>query len=139
MATTQSVTVGIFDDAPNVDRAVEHLATAGFGDTIVYDENTLKDEPESAPPMGPAPVGSILSPDSVSAGSSVTNERELRTVVQTFKSRLAEYHLPDEVVEAYATTFYHNGKFVLIRTHPRRDEEVVRILRKCGASRVDRY
>ena len=35
--------------------------------------------------------------------------------------------------------FYHKGKVVLVRTLPQRDEEVVRILRECGASQVNRF
>ena len=37
--------------------------------------------------------------------------------VRAFKAHLADYHLPDEVIEGYATTFHHDGKFVLVRTH----------------------
>jgi hypothetical protein len=39
--------------------------------------------------------------------------------VRAFKSHLAEYHLPDEVIEGYATILRHDGKFILVRTHPR--------------------
>ena len=35
-------------------------------------------------------------------------------IVRAFKTRLADYHLPDSVINAYATTFYHNGKFILV-------------------------
>jgi hypothetical protein len=40
------------------------------------------------------------------------------------------------VIEAYATTFYHKGKFVLARTDA---ERVMNILRECGATRVNRH
>jgi len=38
---------------------------------------------------------------------------DLPTIVRAFTSHLADYHLPDNVIEAYATAFYHKGKFVL--------------------------
>ena len=135
MATVRSVTIGIFDDARDVARAVERLGVAGFEDTIVYDAATARHEQQDAPPVGPVPVGSILAPGSLCAESSADSE----SAVRAFKARLADYHLPDEVIEGYATTFSHAGTFVLVRTHPQRDEEVVGILRKCGASRVNRY
>ena len=80
-------------------------------------------------------MGSLLTPGSLFAESSAGSE----SAVRAFKAHLADYHLPNEVIEGYATTFYHDGKFVLVRTHPQRDEEVVGILRKYGASRVNRY
>jgi hypothetical protein len=135
MATVRSVTIGIFDDSRDMARAVELLGAAGFEDTAVYDGATIGHEQQNAPPIGPVPVGSILVPSSLCAEDSSSGE----PAVRTFKSYLADYHLPDEAVEGYATTFCHDGKFLLVRTHPQRDEEVVRILRKCGASRVNRY
>jgi hypothetical protein len=138
-AKIQSVTVGVFDDARDVARAAERLGAAGFEDAVVYDGTTARYEQQNAAPVGPVPVGSILAPGSVCAEDSGSGEPDLRTAVRAFMSHLADYHLPDEVVEAYATTFCHDGKFVLVRTNPQRDEEVVRILRKCGASRVNRY
>jgi len=135
MATVRSVTIGIFDDARDVARAVERLGAAGFEDTIVYDGATARYEQQDAPAVGPVPVGSILAPGSLCAEESGSSE----PAVRAFRAHLADYHLPDEVVEGYATTFCHDGKFVLVRTHPQRDEEVVKILTKCGASRVNRY
>ena len=62
----------------------------------------------------PVPVGSILAPGSLCAEDSASSE----PAVRAFKAHLADYHLPNEVIEGYATTFYHDGKFVLVRTHP---------------------
>ena len=135
MATIRSVSIGIFDEARDVARAVERLGTAGFKDTIVYDGAIARHEQQNAPLVGPVPVGSILAPGSLCAEDSGSSE----PAVRAFKSHLADYHLPDEVIEGYATTFCHDGKFIIVRTHPQRDEEVVGILRKCGASRVNRY
>jgi hypothetical protein len=36
------------------------------------------------------------------------------------------YHLPNDVIEAYATTFYHNGEFILVRTDSRGSPRQVR-------------
>ena len=44
MATARSVTIGIFDDARDVARAVERLGVAGFEDTIVCDAATDLDQ-----------------------------------------------------------------------------------------------
>ena len=54
-------------------------------------------------------------------------------------AHLADYRLPDEVIEGYATTFYHKGKFVLVKTDPLRAEQVTQILRECRASQVNRH
>ena len=43
------------------------------------------------------------------------------------------------MIEAYATTFFHNGEFVLVRTDNERAEQVMEILRECGATRVNRH
>jgi hypothetical protein len=61
--------------------------------------------------------------------------RDVPNTVSAFKSHLADYDLPDQMIEAYTTTFYHGGKFVPVRTHPQRDEQVVKILRRCGGPR----
>ena len=90
---------------------------------------------EDAPPVGPVPVGPILAPGFLCAEDSGSGE----PAVQAFRAHLADCHLPDGVIEGYVTSFCHDGKFVLVRTHPQRDEEVVGILKKYGASRVNRY
>jgi hypothetical protein len=74
------------------------------------------------------------------AGSVERNVRDVPNIVSAFKSHLADYYdFPYQVIEAYLTSFYQGGKFVLVRTHPQRDEQAVTILRQCGASRVNRY
>jgi hypothetical protein len=141
-AKIRSVTVGIFDNAHDLERAVAQLAGAGFDGTAVYDEAIGLQEPSNVAPVGPVPVGPVLAPGVVSAEVADSVERDVRDVpniVRAFKSHVADYDFPDQVIEAYTTTFYHGGKFVLVRTHPERDEQVVKILRQCGASRVNRY
>jgi len=118
--------VGIFDSARDLDEAVERLAAAGFEDTV-YDEAIVAEEP------------GILGPGAVEARGLGKVEPDLLTVVRAFKAHLADYHLPDDVIEAYATTFYHKGKFVLVRTDSERAEKALEILRECGATRVNRH
>ena len=62
-----------------------------------------------------------------------------QTIVQAFKSHLADYRLSDEVIEAYAMTFSHSGEFLLVRTGNKRAETALDILRNCGATRVGRH
>jgi hypothetical protein len=47
--------------------------------------------------------------------------------------------LPKEVIKAYAVMFYHNGEFLLVRSDAGRAEQAMRILRECGATRVNRH
>jgi len=133
-AKTPSVTVGIFDHVQDLERAVERLAAAGFEDTV-YDEAILALDAGDVAPVGPAPIP-VLAPGVVATEASGSVEPDLPTIVRAFKSYLVDYHLPDQVIEDYAMAFYHEGKVVLVRT---RDEEVVRILRECGASQVNRF
>ena len=113
--------------------------------TVGIPQRSLRGEARQAHEQGrvvsvsPAPVGNVLAPSVVSEEVTDKTEPERPNLVRAFKSHLTEYQLPDEVIEGYATTFDHGGKFILVRTHPERDEEVVKILRKCGASRVNRY
>jgi hypothetical protein len=135
IAKIRCVIVGIFDNARDLDQAVERLAAAGFEDTV-YDEAIVAEEPRN---IGPIPVGPVLAPGAVPAQVLGSVEPDLSTIVRAFKSHLADYHLPDNVIEAYARAFYHKGKFVLVRTEPERAEQVMEILRECGASRVNRH
>jgi hypothetical protein len=136
-AKTRSVTIGIFDNVQDLERAVERLAAAGFEDTL-YDEAIVALDAGNIAPVGPVPMGPVLAPGVVPPVSG-SMEPDLPTIVRAFKSHLADYHLPDQVIEDYAMAFYHEGKVVLVRTLPQRDEEVVRILRECGASQVNRF
>ena len=63
----------------------------------------------------------------------------MRTIIRAFKTHLTHYHLSNEVIEDYATAFYRNSKFVLVKTDTQRAEQVMEILRECGASRVNRH
>ena len=112
-------------------------ARAGFEDTV-YDEGIVAGEAVNvgpavfAPGYAPAVVWGNAQPDS-------PPKPDHDTVVRAFKAHLADYHLPKEVIKAYATTFYHNGEFVLVKTAAERAEQVMEILRDCGATRVNRH
>jgi hypothetical protein len=129
--------VGIFDNGRDLDKAVGRLARAGFEDTV-YDEAIVAGEglnigpPVFAPGYAPAVVWG-------SAERALPHKPGHRAIALAFKAHLAHYHLPDEMIEAYATTFFHNGEFVLIRTNNERAEQVMEILRECGATRVNRH
>ena len=130
--------VGIFDNARDLDKAVERLAVAGFEDTV-YDEGIVSGEGVN---VGSAVFASGYGPAVVwgSAEETVAPPKsDLDTVVRAFKAHLAHYHLPKQMIKAYATTFYHNGEFVLVRTRPELAEQAMAILRDCGATQVNRH
>ncbi|HEY5706031.1 MAG TPA: SpoIIE family protein phosphatase [Terrimicrobiaceae bacterium] len=129
--------VGIFDNARYLDKAVERLARAGF-EHSVYNEAILG---EQAINVGPPVFASGLAPAVVwdSAEPALPSKPDADTIVRAFKAKLAHCRLPNEVIEAYATTFSHNGEFVLANTDAERAEQVVEILRECGARQVDRH
>jgi hypothetical protein len=134
---TPSVTVGIFDNVQDLEKAVEQLAAAGFEDAL-YGEAIVGLGADNVAPVDPVPI-SDLAPGAVAAEASDSVESDLSTIVRAFKSYLADYMMPDQAIEDYAMAFYHEGKVVLVKTLLQRDEEVVRILRKCGASQVNRF
>ena len=118
--------LGIFDNARDLDEAVERPAEAGIEDTV-FDEAIVAEE---AGTVGPALGVGIVKPD-------LLPKPDRHTSVQAFRAHLADYRLPDEVIEGYATTFFNKGKFVLVRTDPQRAEQVIQILRGCHASQVN--
>ena len=137
-ANLETVIVGIFDNAQDLDRADERLAAAGFEGTIC-DAAAVADERGNAGPAGPVPVGPLLAPGVIQAEDSGGVEPDLSVTTPAFRSRLSDCHLPDDVIDAYATTFHHKGKFVLVRTEPECAKHVLEILRDCHASRVNRH
>ena len=78
-------------------RAVERLAAAGFEDTL-YDEAIVALDAGNVAPVAPVPMDPVLAPGVVAEVSSSV-ERDLPTIVRAFKSHLADYHLPDQVIE----------------------------------------
>jgi hypothetical protein len=126
--------VGIFDNARDLDQAVERLAEAGIEDTV-FDETIVAGEAGNVGPVsgpGSSTPGIIVKPE-------LPSKPDRHAIIRAFKAHLADYHLSEDVIDGYATTFYHKGKFVLVRTDPQRAEQVIQILRGCRASRVNRH
>jgi hypothetical protein len=73
------------------------------------------------------------------AESNLPTKPDRDKIVRAFKTHLAHCHLPNEVIEAYANTFYHGGEFVLVRTDTEHAGHVMLILRECGATQVNRH
>jgi hypothetical protein len=133
--------VGIFDNARDLDKAVERLARAGFEDTV-YDEAIVEGEAGKragpmvfAPGYAPAMVWGSAEPESRPKRS----EHGQHTIVEAFKAHLADYDLPAEVIQAYSVTFYHNGEFILVKTNAESAGQAMEILRGCGATPVNRH
>ena len=124
--------VGIFDRAQDLDHAIERLADAGFEDTV-YDEAIIADELGNFGPsgLGAAP-GVVVEPYK-------PNRPDRQAIIRAFKAHLSEYGVPDNVIESYATAFYHNGKFILIRTETERAEQAKEILSSCRPSQVNQH
>ena len=133
--------VGIFDNARYLDKAVERLARARFQHTV-YNEAIVGEEainvgsPVFASGFAPAVVWGSAEP---AVPSRPISRPDRDTIVRAFKAHLAHCHLPNKVIEAYATTFSHNGEFVLVRTDTVRTEQVMEILRECGARQANRH
>jgi hypothetical protein len=132
-ANRESVIIGIFDDSQDLNRADQQLAAAGFEGTV-YDEAVEAEESC----VNPVPVGPVLAPGVVPTEGAGSVESDL-PAIRALKSHLADCHLPDDVIDAYATAFYHKGKFIVVRTEPECAKHVSEILRECGASRVNQH
>ena len=128
--------VGIFDNERYLDKSVGKLAHAGFEYTV-YDEAIVAGEPGN---FGQVVFSSGYGPAVAwgSAEPAVPTKSGRHRVVRAFKAHLARCHLPKNVIEAYATTFSQNGEFVLVRTDAAHAEQVMEILRECGARQADR-
>ena len=120
----QSVIVGIFDDPQYLDLTVLRLASEDIENTA-YDEAFVAEEliKTCAGPIAVCP-GRLAGAIAQKASGC-----DSPALVLEFKSQLYDYQLPDEVIEAYATIFSHNGKFVLIEADADRAD---RIRRSCG-------
>lgn len=125
--------VGIFDNTRDMEQAVVRLAEAGLEDAI-YDDAILAQETENVGPIVASGAAQPVLARSVRPDS--PSKPNIDTIIRAFKRHLANYHLPSDVINAYATTFLHGGKFILVKADPERSEQVIAILRQCGASRV---
>ena len=95
-----TVIVGIFDDAGNLDRAIEKLSEQGLDETVL--------------------------------DRSIESQRAFRT-------HLADYDLPGDVIDAYLTSFAHGGKFVIVRAGKERAAEVIELLKRFDAAQVNSH
>jgi hypothetical protein len=129
-----SVIVGIFDDSKDLEEANKRLAAAGF-EGAVYGAALRAEESCEAAPMA---VGSVLAPGFVPPDGSEERESGL-SQIDAFRSHLADCHLRDEVIEAYATSYSHQGRFLVVRTEPECAKYILPILQECRASRVDQH
>jgi hypothetical protein len=132
------------------------LESSGSSSRALLNENTVYDATIVAEEL--AEVGAqwfyaqvanerpILAPGSapkVALGSDTPNllpKPDRNTIARAFKDRLARQHGFSSVdTDAYATTFLHDGKFVVVDADAERAEQAMGILRDCGATRVNRH
>lgn len=130
--------VGIFDDAWNVENAIEQLAAAGFEDTV-FDEAIVAEQPGSA---GAIPFRAPGSAPERALGENAPNlisKPDRRTIVEAFKAQLGRYNLSHDVINGYATAFIHDGKFIFVKSEAERADQAMKILRDCNSTRVTRH
>lgn len=108
-ANAQTVVVGIFDNPQSLDLAVLRLASEDIENTVYHEAFVAEGFLKTC--AGPIAVCSGRLADAIAQRASGCDSSAL---VLEFKFQLYDYQLPDEVIEAYATIFGHNGKFVLI-------------------------
>ena len=105
-AEIESVIIGIFDDSQQMEEADKRLAAAGF-EGAVYGAAFRADE---SCEVNPVAVGTLLAPGFVPPDGSEDRESGLSRI-DAFRSRLAECHLRDEVIDAYATAYQTKAGF----------------------------
>jgi hypothetical protein len=132
-----TIIVGIFDDPDALDQTIERLADQGFKENV-FDQSTVPREVGFHETLLFAP-GARSAHGDFGAPEKVTEANRLEAV-RVFKDHLIkDFHLPSEVIESYATSFYHEGKFVIVKTTARRAPEVMDIMRAGNASQVNRH
>jgi hypothetical protein len=130
--------VGVFDNAVDLDRGLTRLAGEGFKD-VISDDGIVADEVGGGgisafvPHMGQSVTWETREPDRKPRKASQS------AVVKAFKEHLAQHRLSDDVIEGYAVTFYHDGKFVIVDADPKDAEKAMKIMVECGATRVNRH
>lgn len=112
-----TIVVGIFDNPKELDETIVKLADEGLEDTV-FDESIVAQE------LGVSRLG--------------TEHKD--ALLAVFKKHLLkDYHVPAEVIQGYAASFFHEGKFVVIKTDAKGAEQAMEIMRRGGASRVNRH
>ena len=90
-----TTTVAIFDNARDLEKAVERLAAGGFEDTV-YDEAIVAGEAGN--------VGTVSAPDSAtgvllrSVQPNLSPRPNRHDIVRAFRAHLADYRLSEEVM-----------------------------------------
>jgi hypothetical protein len=134
--SSMTTIIGIFDNARDLDKAVNKLARAGFEETV-YDESIVAEEASKGEPIAFA-LGHTPTAFWDNAKPVLPAKPDRGAVVRAFKAHLADYKLPDDVIEGYATTLHHS-EFVLVKTQADRADQVRTIMGECGAIRTDRH
>jgi len=131
------VVVGIFDSERDLDSAIRKLAEHGFEDKVFEQSILAQETGINVLPTGTFASSSI--PGQIGTFS-VQTGHDRATNTQLFKKHLQDdFHLPDELVENYATSFLHDAKFVIVKVQSDRAEEVMEILRVANASQVNQH
>jgi hypothetical protein len=128
--------IGIFDNARDLDKAVNKLARAGFEDTV-FDEAIVAEDAGKGDPIVFA-LGHAAAVPWEGAHSNLRPKPNRNAIIRSFKAHLAEYKLPEEVIEGYAITLHHS-EFLLVKTDAVRADQVMTIMRDNGAVRADRH
>ncbi len=128
--------IGIFDNARDLDKAVDKLARAGFEDTV-FDESIVTEEAAKGEPIVFA-LGHAPATFWQNAKPTLQSKPNRSAVIRAFKAHLTDYKLPDDVIEGYALTLHHS-EFVLVKTESSRADQVATIMKDCGAIRTDRH
>ena len=131
-----SVIVAIFDDESDLDNAIKRLAERGFQDTV-FDQSIVDQEIDDGVPMV-VPATSSTPGEVGTFGGHMGHDRAGNA--RAFKAHLEdEFDLPAKVAESYATSFFHDGKFVIVKVKGERAAEAAEILRVCNASQVNQH
>ena len=139
-----TVIVGIFDDASSLDNAIEALSDAGIEESV-FDQNTVSQETFSSVagtfvPGSPSLPGSpYIAPGHTRGESGMVPGTAQGEVARLFKTHLKDYRLPEGLIENYASSFEHGGKFLIVKVDPARAQTVMDIFKKFDPARINRH
>ena len=139
-----TVIVGIFDDARNLDKAIEALSDEGI-EEAVFDQSIVSQETFSSVagtfvPGSPSLPGSpYILPGHAQGDPGTVPGATRGEVSKLFRTHLQDYHLSDAVIESYAISFEHGGKFVIVKVDPDRAQAVIDIFKRFEAARINRH
>ena len=133
-AKAATVVAGIFDGLPDLDSAVERLTNKHVKCTVC-DEAIVTEEFFKAY-AGPIPVGTDRLADVIVQQVCPPNSPALGLEC---KSPLADFQLPNRLVEGYASTFSHKVRFVPIEADLDFVDRIAEIPRDSRAKRAIRH